>query len=308
MIITCPHCRTRYQVAFEAIGAVGRKVQCAECRNAWTATGESPMPPAPRSSSVRPVPPPLPPPSRPPEPDQLFDPEAEAGLDARFEAEADDAAAETARVHPKAREDAQAPSPPPLDPASLRKRQTAFSRRQVSRNRTLPMARVRRSIRTVALVALLLVLVSAYGLRREIVSTFPDLAGTYAMLGLPVNVVGLDFTGLATQTRHRDGVDVLTVSASIRSVSDRPAGVPRVMVALLDAEERSLYEWSVTPPANLLDPGESVAIETQLSDPPPGAVTVRLAFLLPAGSARVEPVEHGAPAEPAAGAHSSEEP
>ena len=36
MIITCPHCQTRYQVTYEAIGSTGRKVQCAHCQQAWS--------------------------------------------------------------------------------------------------------------------------------------------------------------------------------------------------------------------------------------------------------------------------------
>jgi len=39
MIITCPHCQTKYQVAYEAIGSAGRKVQCAQCRQAWQQPG-----------------------------------------------------------------------------------------------------------------------------------------------------------------------------------------------------------------------------------------------------------------------------
>jgi len=35
MIITCPHCQTKYQIAYRAIGATGRKVQCCYCQQAW---------------------------------------------------------------------------------------------------------------------------------------------------------------------------------------------------------------------------------------------------------------------------------
>ena len=47
MIITCPHCQTKYQVTYEAIGSVGRKVQCAHCHKAWTQ--EASHAPAPRT-------------------------------------------------------------------------------------------------------------------------------------------------------------------------------------------------------------------------------------------------------------------
>jgi predicted Zn finger-like uncharacterized protein len=35
MIITCPHCQTKYQIAYRAIGSAGRKVQCCYCQQAW---------------------------------------------------------------------------------------------------------------------------------------------------------------------------------------------------------------------------------------------------------------------------------
>ena len=35
MIITCPHCQTKYQIAYRAIGSTGRKVQCCYCQQAW---------------------------------------------------------------------------------------------------------------------------------------------------------------------------------------------------------------------------------------------------------------------------------
>ena len=47
MIITCPHCQTRYEVADRAIGDRGRSVQCANCANSWLAnrSNSEPSPP-----------------------------------------------------------------------------------------------------------------------------------------------------------------------------------------------------------------------------------------------------------------------
>ena len=49
MIITCPHCQTKYQVTFDAIGSAGRKVQCAHCHRDWQ---QAPLPPAPPAPPV----------------------------------------------------------------------------------------------------------------------------------------------------------------------------------------------------------------------------------------------------------------
>ena len=45
VIISCPHCGTRYQVAYGTIGAKGRTVQCAHCQKSWHAEAEPPPPP-----------------------------------------------------------------------------------------------------------------------------------------------------------------------------------------------------------------------------------------------------------------------
>ncbi|MCA3254352.1 MAG: zinc-ribbon domain-containing protein, partial [Alphaproteobacteria bacterium] len=48
MIIACPSCGKRYQLADSAIGPEGRKVRCAACGETWHATRPEPAPePAP---------------------------------------------------------------------------------------------------------------------------------------------------------------------------------------------------------------------------------------------------------------------
>src|SRR4051794_31134080 len=41
MIITCPACQTRYQVADDALGSEGRRVRCASCGNVWSYSPET---------------------------------------------------------------------------------------------------------------------------------------------------------------------------------------------------------------------------------------------------------------------------
>ena len=41
MLIVCPTCATSYQIEPAALGAAGRSVRCAHCKNTWFATAES---------------------------------------------------------------------------------------------------------------------------------------------------------------------------------------------------------------------------------------------------------------------------
>lgn len=284
MIISCPYCRARYQVAYEAIGSAGRKVQCANCQKAWQAMPDAAPKPAPKPD-LKLV-------GSDPD-DRLFEDMAEAGLDAAFEAEEREVVnkaeafsdAMLTQAAAKAIEEMKAalpprPEPPPkvVDDATLNRRRRAFSRRQHSLARSLPLARVRRALRVVGVLLLVATFGLGIALRTEIVRLMPDMAGVYQTVGLGVNVVGLDFHDLRTVRLLRDGKDVMLVTAKVHSESNKMLAIPPVIVTLLDAGGRPLYEWSATAPSPDLAPGETVEIETQLAAPPAGMARLRLSF------------------------------
>ena len=283
-VIACPNCGTRYQVPRATLGAAGREVQCAQCSKSWHAEADAP--------------PPVPVPA-PPDDDLLFSAAEEAALDAAFEAAAE-AVEPAPAVPPTLPNDPEhektlaeiraaiAPRPKSvdaIDPALLTKNRRAFDKRQAHITRRLPMARFRRTARLGALVALLSVLLLGYSLRTDIVRLFPALAGLYAAVGLPVNVIGLAFEDPKTLTSFRDGKNVMLITARIRSIAGQAVPVPPVLVSLLDANGTPLYEWTVTPKATEMDPGEVFDFSTEVNTPPEGAVTVRLSFTTARGSA-----------------------
>ncbi|MGV8954327.1 MAG: zinc-ribbon domain-containing protein [Cypionkella sp.] len=274
MIITCPHCQTRYQVTFEAIGATGRKVQCAHCQKAWSQKPLDPNASDDLDPQVRNV-----------AEDALDD--ALAGEERRVAAEL---AAKAAAEGEKAGDSKDAGK---LDPAVIRKRQRAFSHRQHVMESQLPLARMRRGARVLGAITLVAMFAGSYLAREQMVDQFPSMAGVYAALGMPVNVVGLEFEKLNTLHTLRDGKDVLIVSADIVGINKAPVVLPAVVVTLLDEHGKGLYEWSVTPEARDLMAGERVGFETQLQMPPVSAARVRLSFTgggSGRGAAPVQPV------------------
>lgn len=274
MIISCPQCQTKYQVADKAIGSAGRKVQCANCQTSWQATADVP----PRPKLVAEV--------QKPDSDRLFDSEAEAALDQEFENEARDAAGTPAKPRPtpaaqiKSATEAVAAKndEASLDAKLQSKRERDLAKRQKALSNKLPVARVRRALRTVGLVCLMGVIGGGIVLRTEIVRAFPDLGGIYAAIGLGVNVVGLDFDNVETLRTLRDGSDVMVITATIRNVSGRNVSVPAVVVSLVGADDVNLYQWTVKPKAKILSAGESVKFETQLQAAPADTSKVRLVF------------------------------
>jgi predicted Zn finger-like uncharacterized protein len=274
VVIACPKCGTRYQLARDALGKK-RMVKCANCQTAWEAFPVKAEAPAPAPALPTP-----PAPVAPPDEDRLF-PAEEARLDAAFEAaeKAETAAAEpsiaaiAAAIAPK-------PKPPPApDKTLIKQRLMAFAQRQKALHKRLPVTRMRNAARQVALGALIIVIAVAILFRENIVRQFPDLAGGYSAIGLGVNIVGLEFADVRTLKTLRDGSEMLMVEGRIVSATDRAVLVPQVVVTLLDAGGQPVYEWSVTPKTRDLEPGESVRFETQLVRPPEGAQGVRLTFM-----------------------------
>lgn len=257
MIIACPHCQTKYQVTFEAIGSAGRKVQCAQCQKAWQ---QAPLDPA-RSAEQ-----------------DTFDNFVEDELDEAFAAEETAVAAELRqRLADQGNADKSA-SAAKIDPALVRSRQRAFSKRQSAIAASQPLAQLRRALRIGLALLLCLVLAGAFFARVPIVARYPAMAGIYAAIGLPVNVVGLDFTEVRTQRSLRNGKDVLIVSAQILGLNAAPTPVPAVEVTLLDSQGAAIYAWSIAPSVPDLMAGERATFDTQLAMPPGDAQRVRLSF------------------------------
>ena len=264
MIITCPNCQTKYQVTYEAIGSVGRKVQCASCHQSWQ---QAALPdPKPDLKLV---------PKADPESDRLFESMAEEALDAAIEAEEQTIAGDVPRPiepiepkPPKKRETA----------AEMRARQKALSRRQTAMVSRLPLARMRRYARVGGAVGLAGILAVAYFGRVQIVERNPDLAGLYEAVGLGVNVVGLELSHLQSTRGLSEGKEVLVVSAQLVGLMPDPVNVPPVLVSLLDERGHTIYEWSVTPRIRDLMAGERATLDTRLPLPPAEAVKVRLTF------------------------------
>jgi len=259
MIITCPHCQTRYQVTYEAIGSTGRKVQCAHCQQAWS---QKPLDPDAFGDA-----------------DPLVRAVAEDALDDALVTEERRVAAELAERKAEAEEaELDSRDAAKVDPALIRKRQRAFLRRQNAMVAKLPVARLRRVARVAGAVVLAGLLAGSYFGRVQVVEQFPAMAGVYAAVGLPVNVIGLEFDRLTTLRTLREGKEVLVVSAQIVGLQKAPVVVPAVVVTLIDGAGNGIYEWSVTPDVRDMMAGERATFETQLPLPPVDAVSVRLSF------------------------------
>lgn len=295
MIITCPNCSTKYEVADQAIGATGRKVQCANCHRSWKATAPAYVEPAPKPRIVGGTDTDLDEvTAEAAEHDRLFGKDAETELDRAFAEEEEKAldSAVDADMEGASIEDMVDEQTGKLDHRLLSRRRRDMHRRQQKHVSRLPLARLRRGARIVSLLLLALIIGGGYLFRTDIVRAYPNLGGLYAMIGIDVNVYGLILTKVETLRTLRDGDDVTIITANIRSVVGHTVRVPPILVSILDADDKPIYEWTASAPVANISPGDIVAFETQLTSAPTDAAHVRLVF----GSSSTSP--HGASTTP----------
>ena len=240
MILTCPSCDTRYAVDGSKFPAAGRTVRCAKCGHSWHQAAEAP------EAEIEPV----------TEPERA----------APFEAEAATSAAAV-----------DASNPYPVNPSPTRAYVPSTAAPE-------PRAPWGPKLAVIAgwvglIVVVLLIAVSAVRYRQDIAVIWPQSAGVYSSLGLPVNASGIDFRQVRYQRENEDGQIVLAVSGMIVNAGTRELPVPQtVRVTLSDADKRELYHWNFKPTALVLKPGQSVPFTTRLSSPPAAARHLEVRF------------------------------
>lgn len=272
MIIACPACATRFKIDAARIPQKGAKLRCAKCAHVWlyvpdrTPVAEER---APQSGAIT------------------------APAPGREEAEAK-------------KEEAPPPGPAPAaptltapagegfdfpvrEPAPAPARAPAFERLREAPGRpyAAPTERgeprpVGRWVLRLAFVALALFVLAGLGagylLRVEIVRAFPRTAVLYGLVGIKVNVVGIDFRNVTAESGFAEGAPALTVEGEIVNTSGRRVAVPELQARIKDERGRALAQWTFEAFADSLGPQEVSAFASPRFPLPPGAKELELRF------------------------------
>ena len=110
-----------------------------------------------------------------------------------------------------------------------------------------------------------IVLTCGYFLRANVVQLFPRAAGAYAMVGAPVNATHLQIVSQTGVKTIKGGRFVVTVTAQVRNLSDRPVPVPPMKVKLLDGTLQQFDTAIMPAPGLVMDPH---AVRTLVFDVP----------------------------------------
>ena len=107
---------------------------------------------------------------------------------------------------------------------------------------------------------------------------FPDLASLYAIVGIDVNLYGLQFEEVRTVRRPQDGVPILVVEGNVRNISENTRNIPRLQF-ILSGRNREVYAWQDDASRPPLEPGKTVRFRTVLASPPDVADELHVRFL-----------------------------
>jgi predicted Zn finger-like uncharacterized protein len=295
MLIVCPTCAMSYQIKLAALGAGGRSVRCASCKNTWFATPDSvvfeteaALVPAAARPQTTPAASPRPPAS-PPE-DNLTDDMASA-FSVETAAPTDDpTGAEEAAAWALAEVNAPplAPQDPgeqagaeKFDPGAPEDIETTAARRarQANAKRKGRRTALQRIVSLPVLIIILLaILLGALQWRVPLVRQFPQTASLFSMLGMPVNLRGLTFQDVKSRGEFVDGAMVLVVEGTIVNLTPRTLEIPRLRFGLRNSLGQEVYAWTALPSKTLLGSGDGLPFRSRLASPPPDGRDVIVRF------------------------------
>ena len=253
MILTCPSCATSYFTPDEAIGPNGRKVRCKTCAHVWHAS--------------------------------LADEPLE--LTAPPEAALVDMVANGAATGFGKREETPeslADTPAPELPKAFRAR--AEEQRRVRR------AATHGAVWAGLASVFVAILGAAWLFRVEVVELYPRAAAAYAMVGSPVNPIGLQFEAVGAKALPNDPNKVV-VSGALRNVRDKEVVAPAVRVALLDAHGVEIGHAIVEIDAAPVLPGGVQGFAVVIPDPGARGAGVGVDFVAQPGGGKAAKASHG---------------
>ncbi len=268
MIITCPSCSARYDVAAAGFSPAGRKVRCAKCGENWHQE--------PEELAV----------------DDVITQEVDIAPD--VEAETPEATApppvhNEPDVEPDLDDDIAFAEPDP-EPVAKPVKKAAAKKPPKKNSPKKKTPKAKRSVGQKLAVAagwtLLALFVggTAYGFssyKTDIVRSWPATATLYAAFNDPVDLRGMEFQQVAYKHVYEDGVPVLSISGQVVNVSDARLSVPKVRVGLRDENKKELYYWTFGLPETALEPEQSAEFVTRLSAPPIAAKDLEITFVTP---------------------------
>lgn len=240
MLIDCPHCARAYHIVRGSLGANGRKMRCAGCREVWHAVSKARV--TDDYDDIR-----LRTPDAALEDLMLSGPEITTiATSARATAPSYDEIYGTRSILAK----------PPRAPWRMPRPPAGFF---------------------VCVLAMAGIMGMLAG-RQLIVRHLPGSAPLYAAIGLKVNLRGLELRHVSSTVLGEGPQKVLAIEGEIVNVSRSEANVPPLALSLLSADGREIYGWTTPAPKSKLALGDTMPFRARLAAPPDQGREVAVRF------------------------------
>jgi predicted Zn finger-like uncharacterized protein len=280
MHIVCPHCTTSFAIKLATLGAAGRNVRCARCKEVWLARPEDAVEIAPAMPAM-----------------------AEAGGNAEADAAAEWEA--LAGEEEAQNQDTPVVDSPPIstdwpadgegggggeaDWPSIAQADAEAHEEAVSTHRSRlaslfrlprrpPIPGLPRVSLPVACAAMGALAVALIVWRAEMVRLLPQTATFYKMVGLEVNLRGLAFKDIKITNETVDGKPVLVIEGVIVGETRKPVELPRLRFSVRDEQGAEIYAWNAVLEQPVLKPGERAYFKSRLASPPPEGRNIDVRF------------------------------
>ena len=169
----------------------------------------------------------------------------------------------------------------PAEPPNGQNR--SFGRRRIVAPAPPPLPQ-QRSYGLITTVAALMIVTLLLAGRETVVRVWPPSAKSFAAIGLPVNLQGLELRDVRTRIVQEPTQKVLTIDGQIRNLRETSQTLPELLLSLRDANGREVYAWKAPPPKSGIARGETIQFRARLASPPEGADVVRVQFAEPAAT------------------------
>jgi predicted Zn finger-like uncharacterized protein len=114
--------------------------------------------------------------------------------------------------------------------------------------------------------------------RVDVVRLLPQTAAFYRMAGLDVNLRGLVFKDVKVTSETVEGKPVLVIEGVIVGQTSKPVEVPRLRFSVRDAQGAEIYAWNAVLEQSVLKPGEKAWFKSRLASPPPEGRNIDVRF------------------------------
>lgn len=128
------------------------------------------------------------------------------------------------------------------------------------------------------IVAIILGVSALIALRERIVRVFPPFAAAYRLIGVPVNLAGLELRDLRARIVTEGARKVLVTEGEIVNIRRSPNRAPPLTLSVRGANGRDRYVWTAPTPKARLEPGETIAFRARLASPPEDGTDVLVRF------------------------------